>query len=123
MIIYVAHLYECDEQHSALFTASFDQDGLLSEISKDLPGHLYTQLLRHSSLPHIYLALEFWVSESHYLRARRSVPFAAWQEWLKAMTVAQMHFDIFRSRSQDGDEGAESRLTLEASRVDSGTIR
>ncbi len=102
MIIYVAHLYECDEQHSVLFTASFDHEGLLGEITKDLPGHLHSQLLRHSSLPHVYLAIEFWISESHYLRARRSVPFAAWEGWLKAMTVTQTHFGIFRPRSQDG---------------------
>jgi hypothetical protein len=44
---------------------------------KHLLGHLHTQLLRHSSPPRIHLALESWDSESHYIRARRSVPFVA----------------------------------------------
>ena len=74
-MVYVVHLYECDQKHSSLFASSFDHDGLFAEIGKELVGHLHTQLRPHSSRPHTYLAIEFWLTEDDYCAALRMTAF------------------------------------------------
>lgn len=69
-----------------------------------LTGHLYTQLRPHSSRPHTYLVIEFWLTEDDYLRVRRSVAFRAREEWLKAITVARVYVGIFLSRMEGSNE-------------------
>jgi hypothetical protein len=103
-MVYVVHLYECDPKHSSLFASSFDHDGLFAEIEKDLTGHLHTQLRRHSFHPHTCLAIEFWLTEDDYRRARRSVAFRAREEWLKTITVAQVYLGIFLPRIEESNE-------------------
>ena len=99
-MIYVVHLYECTPKHSSLFTSAFDHDGPLAEIGKYLPGHVHTQLRPHSSRPHTYLAIEFWLTEDDYRRASPSVAFRVREEWLKTITDAHTHLGIFLPRAE-----------------------
>jgi heme-degrading monooxygenase HmoA len=105
-MIYVVHLYECTPERSSLFASSFDHDGLFAAIGKHLTGYLHTQLRQHSSRPQTYLAIEFWLTEDDYHRARRSDAVRAREEWLRAITVTQVYLGIFLPRMEGSDENA-----------------
>lgn len=100
-MIYVLHLFEADAAKCAAFTSAFDQGGFWLKIASTIPGHLFTHLLKQQGKPNIFLAIEFWVSEAHFARARDSVQVQALDRWIGSATIAHFNLGIFQFRGLD----------------------
>lgn len=100
-MIYALRLFEVDVAKCADFTSAFDYGGLWQEIAGTLPGHLFTHLLRHEGNRNIYLAIEFWESETHFMRSRKSVQVIALSRWIQSSARAYFNLGTFRFRNPD----------------------
>lgn len=100
-MIYALRLFEVDAAKCVAFTSAFDQGGLWYETAAKLPGHLFTQLLRHEGKRQIYLAFEFWDTEELFLLSRKSVSAIALHYWAQSAARYCLNLGTFHFRNAD----------------------
>ena len=99
-MIYALSLYEVEADHIPAFKSLFAVNGLWHSFAGRLVGHVHTDLMNNSRRPGIFLALEFWESEFHYVIAWETAEVLAFQLSAQALSKASRRLGIFAFPSQ-----------------------
>lgn len=105
-MIYALHLYKVEARNLRVFSAVFAEDGPWHKVSRNLNGHIHTDLLRRPTHPRVFLSIEFWTSESCYTSAQSSAEILAFSRRLRTLTESQTDLGLFSLSWQ-----AEERFT------------
>ncbi len=110
-MIYVLHLFEVDAAECAAFTSAFDPGCFWLKIVSTILGH-------QQGKPNIFLGIEFWVSEEHFLRSRDSVRVHSLDHWIRSATVADFNLGIFQFRDPDTNSHCLATCATSEDRLD-----
>ena len=94
-MIYALSLYEVGVEQTPAFRSLFLADGLWQNFASRLPGHIHTTVMRDVRSPHIFLILEFWTSESHYIASREAAEVRAFEVSIEALTKYSRNLGLF----------------------------
>jgi heme-degrading monooxygenase HmoA len=99
-MICVVNIYEIDTGNIAAFASAFEFDGPWPQISCRLPGYVYSNLFRQSTLPAVFLVQDYWESEDDYANAERNAEVYSFLQSLRILAVCQRSLGIFCFRDR-----------------------
>ena len=99
-MIYGINIYEIDTANIAAFASAFDVNGPWQRISRRLPGHVHTILLRRSTHLLFFLVQDIWESERDYANAESNPEVYSFRQSLRTLTACQQSLGTFRFRDQ-----------------------
>jgi hypothetical protein len=94
-MIYALSLYEVEAEQTPAFTSLYAAGGVWQSFANRLPGHVHTALMNDARRLGIFLILEFWTSESHYIAARESAEVLAFELSVQALTKSRRSLGVF----------------------------
>ena len=100
-MIYAISLYEVGGQRAHAFRSLFMAGGLWQSFASRLPGHIHTTVMSDAERPHIFLTLEFWIAESHYIAARAAAEVRAFELSIQALTESRRNIGLFAFQNAD----------------------
>ena len=100
-MIYTLSLCEVGVEQTPAFRSLFLADGLWQSFASRLPGHIHTTMMRDVRSPHIFLILEFWTAESHYIAAREAAEVHAFELSIQALTKSRRNLGLFAFQHAD----------------------
>lgn len=103
-MIYAVRVYTVQAEVVPAFLAAFQRGGLWTDMSRLLPGHIYTDLLRSPSDSSRFLSIEFWTSINALLMARRSYAVRSFVGWLDRQAIDHEGLGMFVFPPQPGAE-------------------
>jgi quinol monooxygenase YgiN len=98
-MIYVLSLYEVGTEQTTAFQSLYSSGGLWQSFANRLSGHIHTALMNDARRPGIFLILEFWTSESHYIAARKAPEVLAFELSVQTLTKSRRSLGVFAFRS------------------------
>jgi heme-degrading monooxygenase HmoA len=106
-MICVINLYEIETVNVAAFVSAFD--GPWKRLSRQLPGHVHTQLLRRANGLLFFLVQDTWESERDHANAENSAEVYSFRQSLRTLVACQQSLGIFRFRDQWEQELSSDR--------------
>ena len=100
-MIYALSLYEVGVEQTPAFRSLFLADGLWQSFASRLTGHIHTTVMRDVRSPHIFLILEFWTAESHYIAARETDEVRAFELSIETLTKSRWNLSLFAFQNAD----------------------
>ena len=100
-MIYALSLYEVGVEQAHVFRSLFMAGGLWQSFASRLPGHIHTTVMSDLQRPHIFLILEFWTTESHYIAARETAEVRAFELSIQALTESLRNIGLFAFQNAD----------------------
>lgn len=97
-MIYALSLYEAEAEQIAAFQSLYAAGGVWQSFASRLPGHVHTALMNDARRPEIFLVLEFWTSETHYIAALETAEVLAFELSVQALTKSRRTLGIFAFR-------------------------
>ena len=94
-------LYEVGVEQAHAFRSLFMAGGLWQSFASRLPGHIHTTVMSDVQRPHIFLILEFWTTESHYIAAREVAEMRAFEVSIQALTKSRRNIGLFAFQNAD----------------------
>ena len=94
-MIYALSLYEVGVEQTPAFRSLYMAGGLWQNFACRLLGHIHTTVMRDVRSPHIFLILEFWTTESHYIAAREAAEVRAFEVSIEALTKSSRNLGLF----------------------------
>ena len=100
-MIYALSLYEVGVEQTPAFRSLYMAGGLWQNFACRLLGHIHTTVMRDVRSPHIFLILEFWTTESHYIAAREATQVRAFELSIEALTKSRWNLGLFAFLNAD----------------------
>ena len=100
-MIYVLSFYEVGVEQTPAFRSLYMADGLWQSFASRLSGHIHTTVMSDVQRPHIFLILEFWTAESHYIAAREAAEVRAFELSIDALTKSRKNIGLFAFQNAD----------------------
>ena len=101
VMIYALSLYEVGVEKTPAFRSLFLAGGLWQSFASRLTGHIHTTVMRDVRSPHIFLILEFWATQSHYIAAREAAEVRAFELSIEALTNSRRNLGLFAFQNPD----------------------
>lgn len=108
-MIYALSLCEVGVEQTPAFQSLYMADGLWQNFASRLPGHIHTTVMRDISRPRIFLILEFWTTESHYIAAREAAEVLAFELLIQALVKSHRSLGLFAFQNAGNQAPACSR--------------